>query len=124
MKINAARFHKSLHLADNELLPPDSACVFCGFIKRFPVYLLQENPEVSLLKCHHCGAAIASRLPTSEALEMYYQKYYATQFFKGKNDCVTFIDTLKFGSHLAEKINKHLTGSSSLKILDFGGGTD
>ena len=121
MRVGSAIFHESRHLEDRQLLPPYSACNFCGAEKRSSVCMLQKNPLVSLQKCVNCGAASASRLPTTEALDEYYEDYYRSASFAADAERITFDDTTRFGVHLAHRLADYV-GESSNKILDFGGG--
>jgi len=74
-----------------------------------------------LLKCANCNAASASRLPTKEALDRYYQGYYKTSFFLGREERTTFDRPQRFGRHLARRLREHLT-RPTMRIIDFGGG--
>jgi SAM-dependent methyltransferase len=120
MKASAA-FHHSQHLMESQLLPPHSACLFCGSKQRTGLFSLQDNPEIMLLKCNLCGAATASRLPTSEALVEYYNSYYTSSCFRGCDTRITFDNARRFGRHLSKRFLKR-NPSSFIRILDFGGG--
>ena len=121
MRVTGAAFQSSRHLRDDQLLAPHNACLFCGFDRRTPAGLLQNNPDVQLLKCSRCGAASASRLPTSDALDEYYGSYFASASAGQGRSRVTFGDASRFGRHLASRISAHL-GRASIRVLDFGGG--
>jgi len=118
MPISATTFHQSRHLSDSEMMPPTNSCPFCGSLNRTQVHVLQTNPLVDLFKCNNCKATSASRLPTPEALNAYYDHYYSSPDFQCR---VTFDDTMRFGRHLAQISGTQLK-SSTIRILDFGGG--
>ena len=120
MKVSGT-FHKSQHLIESQLLPPHSACLFCGSKQRSGLFSLQDNPRVTLLKCTLCGAATASRLPTSEALADYYNSYYTSSCFRDDDARITFDNARRFGRHLSKRFLKNNT-SFFIRILDFGGG--
>lgn len=124
MKINPSAFQMSRHLADDSLMPPDSECRFCGSSNRVPVYELQEDPKVTLLKCADCGAATASRIPTDQALNDYYSDYYKIPVFAKNHDRVTCDGTHRFGRYLGAMLAEYIDDStqSSIRMLDFGGG--
>jgi len=121
MKLNPAIFHQSQHLDEGYLLPPDSACRFCGSMQRSPVYTLQENPRVDLLHCATCHASSASRMPTTDALDRYYANYYTAPHSRDVDERVTFDNIERFGWHIAARVDHHM-GESLINILDFGGG--
>ena len=121
MQVNTAAFHATRHMSSSQLHPPHSVCLFCGSDQCSQGFLLQNNPEVRLLKCPHCGAASASRLPTTEALNEYYKHYYKSESLKYYNTKTTFEDEGRLGRHLSRRILKHFD-RSSIHILDFGGG--
>jgi SAM-dependent methyltransferase len=124
MKINPSAFQISRHLADDLLMPPDSICCFCSSATRTPVCGLQDNPDVTLLKCAICGAATVSRIPTTKALDEYYRDYYKTPSFANHHDRVTCDGTHRFGRYLGTTLAKYsdISTKSSIRILDFGGG--
>ena len=121
MQISAAAFHRSLHLDEDKLDPPDSECPFCGFSNRQPVYVLQDNPQVLLLKCSVCNAASASRMPTNDALREYYGSYYKSPINSDSRENITFDDSQRFAKHLVDMILQYQT-VPHVSILDFGGG--
>ncbi len=124
MKVSPSAFQMSRHLADGLLMPPDSACSFCSSATRTPVCVLQEHPDVTLLKCANCGAATASRIPTAKALDDYYRDYYKNPEFANHHHRVTCDSTHRFGRYLAARLTKYskISHGSSIRILDFGGG--
>lgn len=121
MKAGSAIFHESRHLDDKQLLSPNPECIFCGSEERLTICVMQKNPEVSLQKCVNCGAASASRLPTKEALDEYYEDYYRSSCFAAHTQRITFDNAERFGRHLAYRLANY-ANASSMKILDFGGG--
>lgn len=111
-------YHQGKHLSEEELLPPESACVLCGFSgKRRPVLSLQENPQVDLLECR-CGCRSASRMPKPEVLTTYYSSYYSN----GNSTGYTFDESSRFGPHLWRQFQARPVKTP--RILDFGGGID
>ena len=105
------------HMDENQLMPEDTSCRFCGSNKRVPITVLQEKPQVWLLECSNCQAASASRIPKDKALEDYYQTYYSSNC----DEKITFGGTDRFANHLYSDTIKYLR-KPHLKILDFGGG--
>jgi 2-polyprenyl-3-methyl-5-hydroxy-6-metoxy-1,4-benzoquinol methylase len=122
MKISASVYQKSQHLGENQLYPPEMACLFCGSQNRYPIYLLQKKPDIFLLKCENCKAASASRLPTKDTLDRYYRNYYSTPYFIGKKEKVACDNVHEFSFNIAKKILKYIDKASAINILDFGGG--
>lgn len=112
-------FHRSAHLQEDDLLPSDISCPFCGSAERTPIAILQEGPKVELLHCGACHAASASRMPKPEALNKYYSNYY-----DGKDEKVTLDTPGRFASHIV----RHATPSlgrltdRNIFLLDYGGG--
>ncbi|HZX75873.1 class I SAM-dependent methyltransferase [Lysobacter sp.] len=117
--MQAAAFHCSAHLSEDELLPPDPACPFCNSEARVPVTSLQENPTVALMHCRHCDATSASRMPRPEVLERYYGDYYEDQ-----PEQVTFDRPERLASHIIRHTFASLgqLGERDVLIVDFGGG--
>jgi ubiquinone/menaquinone biosynthesis C-methylase UbiE len=75
---------------------------------------LQADPEVVLMSCERCYATSVSRLPTPTALDDYYSSYYDT----GNVAAVTADDPAK----IARRIARYASKSSSIDLLEFGGG--
>ena len=121
MKINGQIFHQSRHLDENKLLAAVPECPICGSSNRTAEYVLQTEPLVELLKCRHCHASSASRIPTSEALADYYANYYIANEQSDTVERVTFDNSPRFGAHLADHFGQSLN-NKHLDILDFGGG--
>lgn len=110
-------FQRGLHLADADLLLNETACPVCGYRgERQPLFLLQSNPEITLLACP-CGCMSASRMPRPAILQNYYRSYYASP-----DDSATFDGSLRFARHLFRAM--HVAPGERLRILDFGGGVD
>lgn len=121
MKMNAAVFHQSKHLDAHQLEPPGDKCPFCNSTSRQPLCVLQNEPDVFLLECAECHAASASRMPTADALEAYYDRYYQSPMFSDADNRTTFDAPSRFGKYLATLyLQQH--NHSDVKILDFGGG--
>lgn len=83
--------------------------------------MLQDDPQVWLMKCPACGAASASRLPTGEALDQFYENYYESPLVRECDRKVTFDDAGRLAEHLARRVKKY-GRYSSIRMLDFGGG--
>jgi 2-polyprenyl-3-methyl-5-hydroxy-6-metoxy-1,4-benzoquinol methylase len=111
-------FHEGVHLSEEDLLPPERACVICGFAgERRPVLVLQRDPTVELRLCR-CGCRSASRMPKPEVLAAYYANYYS----HGNETGYTFDGSARFGAHLLSQLK--LGPVRNPRILDFGGGID
>ena len=121
MQINTAIFHRSLHLDESNLEPPDSRCPFCSSTNRQHVYILQKNPEVLLLRCVVCHALSASRMPIDEALAEYYSDYYDSSASQASDGQITFDEPIRLARNLADMYRRY-RGDATVAILDFGGG--
>lgn len=120
--MKAAVFHQTRQMTEQQLLPPVESCPFCSSTDRKKVAVLQQAPDVDLLLCSNCHAASASRMPTGQALDDYYQSYY-------NDDCdekVTVDTPDRIASHIfsySQKITgKRISARQGFNILDFGGG--
>ena len=108
-------------LGEEELLPADAACPFCHSDNRKHVGILQHEPEVELLQCERCGGASASRFPTQETLNAYYDaEFFPSVGTSSAHEQVTFENTRRFGRHLAGRLLRHVD-EEALHLLDFGG---
>lgn len=115
--MKATCFHKGIHLSESDLCGEDIRCPVCRSTNRTNVIILQRSPDIYLKQCHNCFAVSASRLPTKEAMDSYYNSYYQ------KNDKgITFDDPVRFGYHLFNQTRKYLTRKETFSILDYGGG--
>ena len=120
MSIQAAIFHRSQHLSEEQLLPAHPACPFCGSTERVALFELQAEPSVELLRCRQCHAASASRMPTAAALADYYGSYYGSAA-QDDGGAVTFDSSARFGTHLG-RVSEPFLANAELSFLDFGGG--
>lgn len=120
--MKAAVFHQTRHMHEQQLLPPVQSCPFCSSTDRKKVAALQQSPDVDLLLCANCHAASASRIPTSQALDDYYQSYYSDDV----DEKVTVDTPDRIASHIfsyAQKmLGKRISARQGVGILDFGGG--
>lgn len=120
--MKAAVFHQTRQMSEQQLLPPGTSCPFCSSTNRKKVAVLQEAPDVHLLLCTNCHAASASRMPTSQALDDYYQSYYSDDVAEK----VTFDTPDKIASHIfsfaRKMIGPRISAGQGVNILDFGGG--
>ncbi len=83
--------------------------------------MVQNQPEVTLVKCATCHAASVSRMPTPAALDLFYSTYYQTSNAQDQRGKFTFGDAKRMGTHLAQwLIPSH--AEAKVRILDFGGG--
>src|ERR1700733_9345925 len=120
MSISNTIYHRSQHLEEVDLVPTGSdvdSCKFCGGTALSDVWILQNDPLVSLKRCFNCEAVGASRMPTDAALARYYSAYYSSD-----SDGLKF--TLGAPNRLALRIAAQFTVASGrdISILDFGGG--
>lgn len=107
-----------MKLKEIDLFPIDPKCPFCGCIDRNVVLNLQKDPEVNLLSCNGCYAVSASRIPSKELLQKYYQSYYAQN-----SQEITVDNTHKIADHIFSSTKQYIN-KKHLQILDFGGGRD
>ena len=105
------------HLADNQLLPMRMECPLCGGRDRQREFVIQQDPEVSLMGCRACHGASVSRMPSPEALAAFYAGFYAG----AQGEHVTFGNVDRFGRHLFRYV-RPLAARGALRILDYGGG--
>jgi 2-polyprenyl-3-methyl-5-hydroxy-6-metoxy-1,4-benzoquinol methylase len=125
MTLTSTLFHRSVHLGEDKLTSPDiySTCPFCESADRELVWILQKNPEVSLLRCNFCYAVSASRMPTKEALSAYYNVYYKSKDNIGNVIQVTFDNPDRLSKQIATFYARNRNKlPSRVSILDFGGG--
>jgi 2-polyprenyl-3-methyl-5-hydroxy-6-metoxy-1,4-benzoquinol methylase len=122
MSISTTVFHRSEHLAENDLVPvatgEGATCPFCAGTACHPVWTLQDRPVITLLSCSNCHGISASRMPTDEALSRYYGSYY-------QDDASAEQITFDRPDRLAQRIAAHYIPSGNgaqISILDFGGG--
>lgn len=120
MAISNTIYHKSKYLSGSELLPvqgKNESCALCGSKKLKQVWVLQQDPFVSLRQCMDCDAVGVSRIPTSTALDGYYAEYY-TSSSDGQ------AHTLGAPKRLANRISNNFACKvgQPVSILDFGGG--
>jgi SAM-dependent methyltransferase len=119
-QVNVLPHRLSRHVGEGDLLPEIGRCPLCGSIFQTPIATLQEAPRVALLKCRQCGAASASRLPSSPALDRYYrEEFYQSAATGSHGRRVTFANLRRFARHL---LGLHAPRLQSVRILDFGGG--
>lgn len=116
----AAYFHQSIKLDKSQTYDATSRCPLCGDRReRKPVARIQRSPLIYLLACEACGGLSASRMPKSEVLHEYYDRYYSS-----RNDYhVTFHNPERFAKHVLKLIPSHyFENKNSISICDFGGG--
>jgi 2-polyprenyl-3-methyl-5-hydroxy-6-metoxy-1,4-benzoquinol methylase len=113
--------HRTLHVNEANLLPPEESCPFCRTRERKSVGIVQDVPFINLLECQRCGAFSVSRMPKAEYLRTeYYSRYY--------DNCASEKVTFDFPQRLADHIVRYVCAQINIKkrpsfsILDFGGG--
>lgn len=107
-------------LTEQELCPALLACPVCGHDDNRHVIALQPNPPVKLLRCGHCHTSYSSRMPTKEALDSYYARYYAQPKYRGLPEAVHFSRPERLARHLQAFFAA--TEGTTFYIADFGGG--
>src|SRR5689334_1999522 len=129
MNIPSTAFHTGERVKEEDLLPAEKGCPFCGSEKRDFLFPLQEEPDISLLRCETCKCSSASRIPTQHRLDVYYRNYY--RISRGIHDDrkATFHYPRNLASHIFRGVHGYdvrrgTRGSryETMKILDFGGG--
>jgi SAM-dependent methyltransferase len=118
MEVSA--FHHGQHIDEAGLQPPAAACPLCGSTDRSPMFEVQTEPVVTLLRCHSCGGSSVSRMPTRATRDEFYGHYY------DDNEIGVTADD---PARLARRIASYAYASGapaavagSLRIIDFGGG--
>lgn len=112
----AAKYHGSCLVEEEDLLPAAGACPVCGFSgERARAFALQASPPVDLLACR-CGCCSASRMPRADFLKKYYSNYYQAEATS------TFDGSERFSRHLWRLLR--MRPKAVIHILDFGGGVD
>jgi SAM-dependent methyltransferase len=116
--IHAATYHSGKFLQETELLDCSRCCPWCGFAEqRNRVFVLQERPDVYLLKCPRCHGVSSSQVATDAALATYYGSYYADS----NQARVTCGNPGKFAAHIHKYTSRRID-SPRTSVLDFGGG--
>lgn len=116
----SSSFHDSVTLDLEDTSDATVACLVCGDQRsRRPVARVQRSPRIDLLKCGHCGAGSASRMPLDDVLDRYYQGYYVRA---GEAPNVTMDGVDRFAAAISSKLPRFGDSSDVLTILDFGGG--
>src|SRR5690606_22521368 len=107
MRVTA--FHSSLHLSEDQLEEPARNCRLCACAAPTVRFALQLDPTVELLQCPRCAGCSASRMPTAEALDAYYGRYYEDRVSAG--DHVTVDDARVLSRRITEYVSRHTAGS-------------
>lgn len=117
--MKATVFHHSARLPEQDLLVPNPSCPFCASTERSPLAVLQEEPEVVLLRCHVCHAMSASRMPRPKALEKYYSHYYDDKEKKITSDIPG-----QMALHIIRNARPSMgdLAGRDIFLLDYGGG--
>lgn len=115
--MKATLYHRSKHLAADEIISCEAACPACGDASpRGAAGVVQRGPDVALLCCARCGACSASHMPTQAVLDAYYRDYY-----HDTGDRITFAEVDGFARNLLSPID--ITAlPARVRVLDFGGG--
>lgn len=115
---SATTFHSGAHLAEEQLEAAAAACPLCqSDTERSAALNLQKSPDVDLLSCQRCGGFSASRMPTGEALQIYYRDYY-----QDADEKVTFDLPGRLALHIFRRAFPHPPPNRRIDVLDFGGG--
>jgi SAM-dependent methyltransferase len=115
--MKASTFQSSHGLSLDDIYPALDACPICGYEgKRKSRSVIQRAPEIALLECPRCKGLSASHMPTREALNRYYESYYA----HWQAERVTFHKPDRLARHIVCRIRR--AQGEALRILDFGGG--
>ena len=110
-------YHCGEHVASDGLTDASGACPGCGSTApREPVFQIQRDPDVALLRCGQCGLCSASHMPTAEVLRAYYGRYYDPDGPKQ-----TFAGLERFARHLEGAMDAS-GATTALRVMDFGGG--
>jgi hypothetical protein len=115
--LSATAFHKGKTLAEGELGPETDRCPTCRLTApRRDVVRAQTGPDVWFRQCPQCHGVSASRMPTPQALNDYYARYY--------DRALTELITTPKPERLARRIASHWSAPprDRIGILDFGGG--
>lgn len=115
--MKATIFHNGLHLSETQISDELKQCPICQSTNRSIITNIQKNPDIFLKYCHNCHAVSASRLPTKESLDTYYNSYY-----QSNDEKITFDKPGVFANHLFNETHHYQQKQDFLKILDFGGG--
>ncbi len=122
--ISFAKFQRSLQLDERQIGPVLSSCPFCNSndINETGIEIYKE-PSIYLLGCKSCKSSFAARMPTEEALHIYYSNYYERLCDGPEKQAtaVTHGNTRRFAMHIARLFLKY-SEKKSVNILDFGGG--
>ena len=113
--IRSTCYHRGMHVLAEEIASRHACCPFCGEASAEPLFPLQKDPDVMLLRCSRCTAAYADAVPAADMLDRYYARYYSACARR-----VTCASPKKF----ARRIFRTLGGmrNGRIRILDFGGG--
>ena len=107
-------------LTEKELCPALLACPVCGHDDKHHAISLQPYPPVELLSCGYCHASYSSRMPTKEALDTYYARYYVQPKYRDLSEAVHFSRPERLARHLQTYLVA--TEGATFRIADFGGG--
>jgi transcription elongation factor Elf1 len=117
-------FHGSRRLDESKLEPNDPHCPFCLHTARQCEHVLQETPEVLLLKCSNCHAVSASRMPTQDALNEYYASYYESLSSAVTEGQITFDNSQRMARRVAtvyRRNQKHSRPQEYLTLAEVTG---
>jgi hypothetical protein len=110
-------------MAEDRLDPLLVCCPICNANDIGPRLHLQFNPDVNLMRCGHCAAGFASRLPTAEALREYYASYYEVPKYKDLAESrVHFSMPQRLAGHILRRTRLQRSQVAVRRLFDFGGG--
>ena len=115
--VQATGFHRGKRVGAADIDDARQMCPVCHSSRpRRAVFRVQRDPDIEMLECTACGAASASHMPKPDVLATYYAEYYA-----GASLRHTLDKPERFARH-ALRAMPDFDSSTSLRILDFGGG--
>lgn len=115
--MKATLCHPAMHLDPAKLVAADKCCpICCSLAPRRTVALIQQEPPVYLLSCPNCLGCSASHMPKAEVLDGYYGDY-----FHGDGPRITLAQVNRFVNNLLRVVSFE-RNTSTLRLLDFGGG--
>lgn len=118
-------YHESKHLSESDLASETLNCLWCSSYSLDFLGIVQKKPTVKLFECNECKAVGVSRMPTSDALNRFYESYYNRNKGYTKQHNITFSNPCRMAIHLAGNAHRftfNTQNTQNCKILDYGGG--
>jgi len=121
--LQAAAGNPGRHMREDQLNPVLVRCPICNADDIGSSLELQFEPNVSLLRCGHCAAGFASRMPTAETLKQYYASYYDAPKYKDLAEAhVHFSGPQRLARHIFRRVKLQRSRGAVRRLFDFGGG--